>query len=268
MKRYTRFALWLAVAAVAALAAFCILLVVENWSSRRTAESLLRYVRSVKVGETTLADVKPILDRKGWEEGGLRVSPPRCAGPTYSTGTGTPQLFWSVGLWIPGLMRWLVSVGFIRVWGATTNWVFEEGKLCEIYFRITVLGFRGESVGWEIRESTIARRAYDYHPLYFGDNYYVVINPVVKPWIRSLWVRLTPQATAQERQLAFDVDLSCLTSFGGCKKLCKVMPSAWRDSAVRFLKANPGFHYEDEYRRDDLDLDDPDCPAREDHNQP
>ena len=59
---------------------------------------------------------------------------------------------------------------------------------------------------------------------------YEVHNSLVRGIYDSMEVWITPDyATRLEREHAFDFDLSCLTSFLGCRAVCKLMPSAWLD---------------------------------------
>jgi hypothetical protein len=44
---------------------------------------------------------------------------------------------------------------------------------------------------------------------------------------------VTPQATGEERNSAFDFDLSCISTFRGCRAACEVMPSVWKEALRR-----------------------------------
>ena len=47
---------------------------------------------------------------------------------------------------------------------------------------------------------------------------------------------ITPKATEQQRNSAFDFDLSCFSTLHGCRSLCEVMPNVWKEAIQRSLK--------------------------------
>lgn len=51
-------------------------------------------------------------------------------------------------------------------------------------------------------------------------------TPIGKPY---LMVQLTNQATPQQKQRAFDLNMSCLLSRSGCDWPCDYLPLAWKD---------------------------------------
>jgi hypothetical protein len=71
--------------------------------------------------------------------------------------------------------------------------------------------YRNYVVGYFMRPSSIATKASE---LRFG-------------------AVLTPKATRDERDAAFDFDLSCLSTLRGCQAACEIMPSVWREAKRR-----------------------------------
>jgi hypothetical protein len=252
MKRYLKFALWLLVAAFASLGASRIFLAVLNHESRKAAEALLRDVRPFKVGEATLADLRPVLDRYDWIEHKGPDELGKCNGPRYQLGQDGRDVTGGYEV-LARMPWWAFGVPVIR-WGLVAVLDFDEGKLCTKVFaaQVWIPAHFGADV-WEPSQSekTImgveesSRNSWQSHEM----NYFLGINR------RSydLLVMMTPQATVQERSKAFNFDLSCLTSFGVCKR-CQVMPSVWRDAAIRTPKTNwPVWLHQE--------LEDPDCRA-------
>lgn len=63
---------------------------------------------------------------------------------------------------------------------------------------------------------------------------------------------LLPNATPDQRDAALDFNLSCISSFGGCRAFCEIMPSIWREELRTYKHEMPPLVR-------DL-LDNPKCP--------
>jgi hypothetical protein len=128
-------------------------------------------------------------------------------------------------LWRLGLRPWAVEVDLryqqeeliYLSYAVDTPVIARSGEPLELIAGATV-GQRTSqeggdfSVGYRMHPSSFAAHA---HEIRFGGS-------------------LTPTATQQERDAAFDFNLSCLSSLGGCHALCEMMPSVWREAVRRY----------------------------------
>ena len=72
--------------------------------------------------------------------------------------------------------------------------------------------YRDYSIGFDMRPTSIVAN---------GDGQYRLVAII------------TSKATDEERDAAYNFDLSCLSSLQGCRALCEIMPSVWNEAIRR-----------------------------------
>lgn|SRR5208283_1885076 len=205
---------------------------IGNVRTRHKAEALLSAIRQLRVGESTLSTTENI--RMEFRAMKLDVSP--------VSGSPTEQRFQILvsdplnnskyefpSLWRFGL-RPSATVVELR---------YQEEKLISVVYMLDTPVFTSSGEPVELVAGTAV-----------GENREAVPNPnlsavyTIRPSSligKALQVRLggvlTSRATQEERDAAFDFDLSCISSVRGCEAFCQIMPAVWR-LAVRTYPNN------------------------------
>jgi hypothetical protein len=181
---------------------------------RRDAYALLSYMRSFNVGESTTSDVL------------LALKPFRSLPNLPSMNCET---FYNVQVSNFVLNRITYNSPLLRrvglvPWGVRGAVSFQKGKLCASIFSV-------ETTLDEQRRLTVSARGVASNTQMLMNDHpdYEVFPLASNDHFHRLDVRFTPRATSEEREHAFDFDLSCLTRSGGCGSECELMPSAWLD---------------------------------------
>jgi len=195
---------------------------VGNSHAQEQAQALLRDVRALRIGESTEEDVRRIIQRHGGEASGyLFAGCPngdrKHALSILSGGlkghTGSVTLFRTVLLQLSGYPLWRVDA----------NFTMDHGQLCSVHYHLSTSPVRGAL-------SSSLNLFANYHTRFSipdDSPYYVSVKHVENS--TEYWVKVTSDATDEQKQRAFDFDLSCLGRSGGCLSGCEVMPSAWLD---------------------------------------
>ncbi len=190
-----------------------------NSMHRRNAESLLRDVRTLKVGESKTEDVQRIMFRYGGGPTQGHSSFCDSADAAYGTSVGSRTLN-RVGQAVP-ILRHLG----LRPWTLGVMVLSEQGRVCFVSYQL----FMNDSVGkwtWSFRSWALPAGKME-TPNREHPGYSVRTQDLRD--LRILWSEVTTQATEEERLHAFTFDLSCVTRVGGCKQRCEVAPFAWQD---------------------------------------
>lgn len=211
--------------------------------ARYQSQSLLVAVRSMKVGAATLAEVQPVLARYPVTNDSPSDFSGQCrsadAGYSISLGSRTVA---TLGLRFP-FLRYLG----LAPWGSGAEMFFENGRLCKLRYTVGVEtnapGKIRNRFNISTEESFPGRNEYSFSgggPAMF----------------RAERIALPSDTTPRERARAFAYDLSCLTSAGGCRTLCQVLPlkPVWEDILAR--RPNQGMSIPADV------LDDPLCNGR------
>ena len=222
MKRLTRIVLWLTAFALLFVILAEVSLIVSNHRTRQRAESLLRSFGRLKLGESALEDLRPILRSFNAQKSGYDSGCPS-ADAVYSIRISNDAIDY-LGLHFPVLQ----AVG-IRPWGVVALLTFTGGRLCSFLYEAgAVLPQNGP--GTEIKITTFMEpdgTSSTQHPDY-DIGYYTNLHGV-----RGLRVVVTPRATEQEIQRAFTYDFSCFTTFRGCQLFCQIAPLVSEDASRR-----------------------------------
>ncbi len=207
--------------AVGMLALACLTYVCEyaiEWHRRERLEALVRSIKNLQVGVTSDEDVRALSERYGG-----RFSPegtftePRTS--TYSLGFSSPYLRGADGYHtLPGR----------RLWMAGVELVIRDRRLIRTFVRFMVM----RSDGYVLMSGVeVAQRGPSYPPEWAS---YEVFEPhVTGNPNEGLKVLLSPEATAAEKDKAFQINFSCLTALRECRHPCDVLPEAWQDLRSR-----------------------------------
>jgi hypothetical protein len=189
------------------------LVYVVNLRTERRAQALLNDARTLELGKSTEADVRRILTRYGESEGHASGFCDPLHETSHMVDISNPYLNL-----MGGETRALRPFGN-RFWHVSVFFVTSHGYVCAVLYRVQAALPHG------VREVAIDLRYIDAN--HAGEPY-GVSNYIYKD---LLWTRITvtPQATEEQRNHAFDFDLSCLTGHVGCQAGCEITPSAWID---------------------------------------
>jgi hypothetical protein len=172
--------------------------------SRNRAEAFLRETGRLAVGKTSFRDAEAVLaPYRHHVSYSDRCTPEHCL-----------ILFVFKNTWLR-----ILHLAPAASFGGTL--VFENDVLVA---RITLLG-QGECCAGHVTESTsFAEPADPAHP-----DFSVMLERDKTGHPQKAMVELTPRASVEQRQEAYDVNLDCLSRVGGCKAE-ELMPSLWSRS--------------------------------------
>jgi hypothetical protein len=230
LKRTLRIISWLLVSLVLVSTAFELVLYMANLSTRHQAESLLTAVGHLRLGESTLTDTRRVrLDYKARKNPDAYIG--SIAQQSYTIGVSN-DIVNIIGFKYPVLWRFGVKPS-----AATVNLRYRGEKLTYLDYAFGTPVLKAPSQPtYLIAAATIEEQDDRYGP---RPNYYVgySMRPSSIAGTTSEFrfgAVITPKATDGERNAAFDFDLSCLSSLGGCQALCEIMPSVWREALRRY----------------------------------
>jgi hypothetical protein len=183
----------------------------------RRADALLNDVRSLRLEESTAADVLSVVEEY---HGGENIG-------GWDSDCGPYDSSYSVRLANDAINRVGLRFQFLRFavkpQSVVATFMISQGRLhCMSY---SVASFpRHDS-----KELIVEAQAYPAGP---GISWPLTTPFGVEYVGGNVWiffVNLKPSATAAELRLAFDFNLSCMSRFGGCVAACELMPTAWRE---------------------------------------
>jgi hypothetical protein len=230
-----------------------IILFVANFRTRRHAESLLNSLHELKVGTSTFEDVQPIL--VAYRAGKIPLSS-NCATGDVAYGIRiSNDTIDALGTNYPLLLK-----AGVRPVGATAALSFKNGRLCEFRYAPSVLMLASQypfKVGLTTAQLIKLDTETAVQAVNGDENYDINVFETLLRGFRESGVHLglrvvvTPKATPSEYQHALTFDLSCFTSFRGCRTFCQMMPFVQRDAIQKYrthgLPVPEGFVKENEY---------------------
>ncbi len=185
----------------------CLYVKWQAWQTRRNAEILLVELRKMKVGETSLEDVRQLVasTRSRFLAKG---SDPFCQDEfctftfDYYTGILGKLSFWHLHPW--RLYLTPAPVGF------SANLVVHGNRLVRI----------GMLLSSDVIPYTVSANVTDEVP---------EISPVHEPYIYELRqseisIYIKPSATAAQREAAYSFNLHCMDEIGGCRDETLLLP--------------------------------------------
>jgi hypothetical protein len=201
--------------AIGCLAIVCA--VILRWGlesqARSKSDRLLDDLKSLQIGQPT-ADVQAIVQRYGGRkvdsESGLCQNGDSC----YEIYSGPPL----------ALSRWLLNRTAFERWAGLRPWEVDviletrNNGLSQMRLNASALTGRPDEAV-QVSTTLIPANALPAYYVIYGHR---------NGYLEHLRVDITSTATPDERNRAFDFDLSCAGSYVGCRRVCQLAPSIWR----------------------------------------
>jgi len=189
------------------------------------ARQLLQEVRSLSPGQTTEQDIRKIVQQYGGDTGTRWGDDCGQIGPSSKTYSVDVESEWNNWL---GL-RDILHNTHLRLFGATgwrANAFFgtQSGHLTCVHYRVDSMPRSAASV-WASVDYRIINEANGDPPLALS---FVNVHN-----LKRLEADVNTKSSPALRDSAFDLNLACLMRIGGCRNVCEVMPSAWRDYVTK-----------------------------------
>jgi hypothetical protein len=200
-----------------------------DWYRVHRSKQFVERLRQFHVSQTTEQEVEKFVSRFGGT-----YSPPQPA--TQDSSAQPAHYFSAITSPYVTLRDSPYTLPGLRVWTVYAFLTVESGRLSNVYASQYVLrsGRFGLGTSIELTKSRELGSLLDFGP------YYVYEAHITGPAGERFGVRLSPEATPDERRKAFDFNFSCLTQLRECRHVCEMMPSAWRD-----LSPDRRLRYED-----------------------
>jgi hypothetical protein len=214
---------------------------------RRRAERLLYDLRQLQVGKSTFEDARAVIMRHA---GGVSPFDHSGCGPAHCTFVvGVEHFPFRMEAWGRHLnieaeyyaLRALPPLG-LQDWESGGDVRIDGGIVTHIGYRVVVRGSGGWVLGYfAVEDRAAARHLPDL----------MVERPYFVHWFNITTVgggegiesSLTPQASTEERNRAYNFNFDCLTRRGGCTSLCQIAPLAFAD----YVKETGGMPWLDEH---------------------
>jgi hypothetical protein len=213
------------------LATFEVFIYTVNRRNYERAEALLDDVRQWRLGESTSLDTKQTRIAYG-----AIKNPDAAIGPILeqSYTIYVSNILYSIALNYHGLWRLGVRPSGVRV-----NFRFRDDRLSNVNYLLytAVVDSSGTtkqlSADVEMRENI-----QDEKNANFGVGFRKRGTPPIALQTDAdsedqLGALISPKATKQERNAAFNFDPSCAFRLGGCQAVCQLMPAVWRELLTR-----------------------------------
>jgi hypothetical protein len=197
------------------------------------AKKLLGEVRTLEPGKTSVEDVKKLIQRYGGEEFDAHsysfvegsdkkyTWPDPCLGEalSYDISANPP---WIVMRTVYAFLA-LQKIG-LHPWAVSLNIHHNEGKVS--CYSQKVLFWRQDGQEVEVTASLNLRNPQSL----VEQGVYEPESFVSRSQYHQTRVEVLRGASAEQKNRAFQMDLSCTVSLGGCYLPCQIMPLGWLDS--------------------------------------
>lgn len=197
------------------------LIYAANLRTRHHAEALLQDVRTIRVGESTSAEVLRIVQHYPAVGSGSSSS---CASDESHSIRIANDTVNRLGFAVP----WLRILG-ARPSGIVVMFLLKSGRVCYMSYgfgaAVSVLDLEAEAIE-RVFDCDVNAPDYSRGACYFT-------SEGAERIYRRLTAEVSNLANSPQRQHAFGFDLSCLTSIRGCQNLCEMNPSVWKDYLAR-----------------------------------
>jgi len=201
-----------------------------NIRTQHRADELLKIVRQWRLNETTFSDTQPV-----------RISYKARKDPSGSvTGSPSEQTY---NIVIGNDVLEATRIKYPKVW----RFGFKpSGVLVVLRYRDEKLSYVSYSFGTPVRvgsgaivelvgETRVQQDSRSGINGNYSVGYYLRPSPIVANASElGLAATITPRATDEEYNAAFNLDLSCVSTIRGCQALCQIMPSVWREAHRRY----------------------------------
>jgi hypothetical protein len=202
----------------------------DNVGTRREAEALLNAIHQLRVGESTLSSTESF--RIGFRARTVAVSP--------VSGTPPQQRYEII---VANVSLYKLKLKFPSLWGfglrptsVEADLTYQNERLISVGYMLHAPALTSSGEPVELVPGVAVEKDSDgEHHSNFSVVYRIRPSPIAA---KALEVRfgalLTSRATQEEREAAFDFDLSCISSLRGCQAFCQMVPSVWREASRRF----------------------------------
>lgn len=196
------------------------------------AQRLLKEVRAIEPGKTDIQDIRKLMTRYGGQEFDAHsyiageskryASADPCLGESmsYSIGAAPPIIILE---WI-GVSPRLQRLG-LHPWSLALNIDQKDGKVSCLS---QITWYSRPDGHWLEAEALLRRKNPD---LLEPEQTYEAKSFVSRGFYHGTRVKLLLEASKEQKERAFQMDLSCTMSFRGCYFPCQLIPFAWLDSA-------------------------------------
>lgn len=233
--------------AVCLIAATALAALVLYWMARTRlrTEELLRDIQTLKVGEATTEDVERFVRRYGGRV--ERVTSPGFP-PADHFFVITPVQNQILEQYLRARWKVVHSITTRKLFGHSGCCALQGWRWLGAYFRVKDGIVTGVRVNMHIRRKDgFAVMAHvevvPAMPEFYraeADSYHVRSYHLTAPGggkgIRAI---LTPRARSAEQERAFDLNVSCLTTMGGCTEFSEIVPLAWQDHQAYLRRFDP-----------------------------
>jgi len=174
--------------------------IASAWLAQRDAKRCLHDVLMLRVGESSFQDVM----RMARPYASHRLTYPPACGPEECELTFTFQNKWPAKLRLAPLVGLMIKV------------VVSKGTMQSL--GANLLEYDDSQLMFEARVSESSKEAMNVPEAF----------RFACPDPSGVFVSLTPNATMEERQRAFDFNLDCLSKLGGCNGASEYVPPMWK----------------------------------------
>lgn len=218
MNRVARITGWLSLTVGLTIVFLMLVRVGLEAHSRTKGGMLLTDLKTLQIGDSA-GRVEAIVSRNGGRilssQSGLCEKADSC----YGIYAGPPLAFNRAVLRHSLLQRW----AGLRPWEVDVVLGITDSRLS--LMRLQFSADTGLGQGSLVVRTTLA-------PASGSTPYYATY--LKRPgYLELLPIDITSAATSEERHRAFDFDLSCAIAYSGCRSVCELAPSAWRDYEAR-----------------------------------
>lgn len=183
--------------------------------ARRAGERLLGNLKSLRIGDPAV----PVIEKIVRDYHGRTVDPSsdlcKNADACYEIYAGPPLDLDRFLLDYPPLQRW----AGLRPWEIDALLEVTKGQLSHV--RVGVGASTGK--GNEVLDTSTTLEPGTTPPSYSA------IYRLRQGYSQALRININSVATPPDREKAFDFDLACATAYSGCRRVCELVPSAWRE---------------------------------------
>lgn len=191
-----------------------------NIKYRRKVEGLLHDIQTLRVGESTTADVQRIMSRYGGGKSESRASFCELLEGAYGVSIGGQAVVRFEQL-LPVLSR----LG-ARPWAVGATVLLRGGRVCYVSYRV-MMQSPTRTRDWLVESELVPEGTINWSDAE-RSRYWTTANDIRN--LRVLRSQAAPLATEEQRREAFGYDFSCVSSLIGCRARCQIAPLMWRDA--------------------------------------
>jgi hypothetical protein len=250
ISRIGRTGVWIVLSIVLVLLVLECALCLSNLRAAHRARQLFEEVRSLSPGQSTDQGIQRIVQKYGGDTGRRWGNDCGQVGPSAKTYAVDVESEWDNWIGSRDILHNIhLRLFGATVWRANAFFGLQDGHLTCVHYRVVSIP-RGAASAYSSLDYRLRQTDTDAP---FGVSFADVHNA------KALEADVNTEASAGERNHAFDFNLSCLTRIGGCRNVCEVMPSARKDYQAKARAEGNAIPAEGRLPSDELS--DPECSA-------